>query len=90
MSSEHVRNALEATLTEQGKSEQYIEDFLSMFDRNHKNIEDWRAAKELLDAWDHMRKDKKAEDEIVSLRADENGKPLFHVSPKAFGWMLDM
>jgi hypothetical protein len=81
---QQAREAVVETLKNQGKAPEYIEDFLSMYDRNLKNIDDWRYAKNVLDSWNfHGRT------EPVALRADDIGKPIFHVSPEAMKWLLD-
>ncbi len=86
---EDARKALETTLFDQGKSKEYIEDFLVQYDRNLKNIEDWRSAHNQLKLWQSQREGKIELGETIHLRADENGKPVFHVSPVAMSWLLD-
>jgi hypothetical protein len=86
---EAARKALETTLKDQDRSPEYIEDFMERYDRNLKNIDNWAYAKSMFDAFLNMQDGTLRDEEIISLRADDDGKPIFHVPPKALAWLMD-
>ena len=84
-----AREALESTLTQEGKTEEYIKDFLDHFDRNVDHMTVWEEAKAMYDRWRFERGPYSDARESIALRADEYGKPVFYISPAALSWLLD-